>query len=96
MYSQYFTLCLCFSLCISYFESNPPPWFEPDNNEPEIKKKKSKHPPQTERQEENEDEDILRFVLLCLETCPVYFRNHWKWSCFIEKYFNVQSETSKW
>ncbi|KAI5703701.1 hypothetical protein M8J75_015055 [Diaphorina citri] len=85
------------NLCISYFESNPPPWHEPDTSEPAMKKKKkSKHRSQNSRDQHVKDEDILRFVLLCLETSPAYFRNKWKWSSFIERYSNVQSDTAKW
>lgn len=86
-----------FSLCISYFESHPPPWYESDTNEPNMKKKKkAKHSPELDVQHLVQDEDILRFVLVCLETSPVYFRNQWKWSTFVEKYFNVESKQAKW
>uniref|UniRef100_A0A8D8Q4I7 Midasin n=1 Tax=Cacopsylla melanoneura TaxID=428564 RepID=A0A8D8Q4I7_9HEMI len=84
------------NLCISYFESQPPPWHEPESSEPAMKKKKCKQSPGNQSNELSSDEDILRFVLLCLETNPVYFRSCWKWSSFIKKYSTVSSDTAKW
>lgn len=42
------------------------------------------------------DLDIVSACYTFLKYCPVYFKNQWKWTGFIEKFSNHEDDMIKW